>query len=102
MINTEINDSNPNNSSSEPSSSRTNRISPFYIELEDKWTDLTKNMKDEDIPKIQLKGERLMVLCKTDDDFRETQCWLDTNTKTLYPKEQRPNKSAYHGTPLLH
>lgn len=80
------------------------RINPFYIEFDQKWTELAKSISDlnKDKPLISLKGERLMVLCKTDDDFRATQDYLDKHTlkyTTLHPRDQRPKKICIRGLP---
>lgn len=76
--------------------SGSSKSNPFYVNLNEKWTDLAKSIKDvnEENPIIALKNERLMFLCKTDDDFRTIQRYLDENTKIfttlrLHPRDQR-------------
>lgn len=86
------------------SSNTKQRINPFYIELDQKWTELAKSITNlnKEKPLISLKGERLMVLCKSDDDFRATQNFLDTNAHkytTLHPRDQRPKKICIRGLP---
>lgn len=34
--------------------------------------------------KIALKGERLVIKCKTVADFRKTERWLDQNSKIYF------------------
>lgn len=71
------------------------RINPFYIEIEGNWTDYAKNVAE--------MNAELMVLCKTEDDFRKTQNWLDTNSKkyaTPHPKNQHSKKFCM--SPLLY
>lgn len=80
------------------------RIKPFYIEFDENWTDLVIKSTEinKEKPTIDLKGERLIVLYKTDDDFRETQRWLDINSKhytTLHPKYQCRKKICIRGLP---
>lgn len=81
-------------------------INTFYIEFDENWTVLAKQITDVNKEKaiIVLKGERFMVLCINDDDFRETWRLLDTRTKkytTLHTKVQRPKKVIY-GYSLLY
>lgn len=49
-------------------------INTFYIEFDENWTELAKQITDVNKEKatIVLKGGRFMVQYKNDDDFRET------------------------------
>lgn len=60
------------------------RINHFYIELNERWTNLAKNIKDvnKEKPIISLKCDHLMILYKTGNTFRTTKRYLDLNTKT--------------------
>lgn len=77
-------------------------INPFCTEWKERQTNLAKQIIEinKNKPIISFKGERLMVLCNPQTNFRETQKGLDTNTKkyaTLHPKDQRPRKISVHG-----
>lgn len=85
-------------------------INTFYIEFDENWTVLAKQITDVNKEKatIVLKGVGPYAfswsLCINDDDFRETWRLLDTRTKmytTLHTKVQRPKKVIY-GYSLLY
>lgn len=84
--------------------SQKNKIHPFYVEIKGHWHELASKINDitENNPLIKMDGELLKIHCKSDNDFRKTQSYLDQNSfayTTLSPNEQRPRKIVIRGIP---
>lgn len=85
--------------------SNKNKIHPFLIEVKGTWTELAKNISEINKikPLVKMDGPHLKIQCKSDEDFRTTQNYLDSNVilyTTLSPQELRPRKICIRGIPV--
>lgn len=82
-----------------------NKIHPFLCEVQGNWSILAKEVigVNKTKPLIKMDGVHLKIQCRSLDDFRATQNYLDEKLvkyTTLTPQERRPRKVCIRGIPV--